>query len=225
MLEAVCDFSDRGRERRRIWRRDMPRDPPLLHPVVTADRSRVGAAEFISRHRSRGARHGRARTMVDEVLDKSTTLSGTVAAALEMAATARGGEPLYTTQVVVALNAQRCGRRRLLPGRAALPGLRPDRRGGMDRPRRRDHDYLARRSAGPVVGGVALEDRSALRPPAWRPVRSFRQRRGRRGATRCRTPCTESSLKPPPGRGAWRKVLWEIVIRCTVTRHRAGLAP
>ena len=34
MLEAVCDFSDRGRERRRVWRRDLARDPRLLHPVA-----------------------------------------------------------------------------------------------------------------------------------------------------------------------------------------------
>jgi hypothetical protein len=33
MLEAKCDFSDRGRERRRAWQRDLVRDPRLLHPV------------------------------------------------------------------------------------------------------------------------------------------------------------------------------------------------
>ena len=34
MLDAVCDFSDRGRERRRVWRRYLVRDPRLLRPVV-----------------------------------------------------------------------------------------------------------------------------------------------------------------------------------------------
>ena len=34
VLDALCDFSDRGRERRRVWRRDLARDPRLLHPVA-----------------------------------------------------------------------------------------------------------------------------------------------------------------------------------------------
>lgn len=34
ILEALCDFSDRGRERRRVWRRDLARDPRLLQPVA-----------------------------------------------------------------------------------------------------------------------------------------------------------------------------------------------
>lgn len=34
MLEAVCDFSDRGRERRRVWRRLLVREPRLLRPIV-----------------------------------------------------------------------------------------------------------------------------------------------------------------------------------------------
>jgi hypothetical protein len=34
MLEALCDFSDRGRDRRRVWRRHLVHDPRLLRPVV-----------------------------------------------------------------------------------------------------------------------------------------------------------------------------------------------
>jgi hypothetical protein len=34
MHETVCDFSERGRERRRVWRHQLVHDPRLLHPVA-----------------------------------------------------------------------------------------------------------------------------------------------------------------------------------------------
>ena len=49
MHEAICDFSQRGRERRRVWRQQLVRDPRLLHPVsIMLTGPETAPAEFMT---------------------------------------------------------------------------------------------------------------------------------------------------------------------------------
>ena len=49
MHEAVCDFSQRGQERRQIWRQQLVRDPRLLNPVsIMLTGPETAPAEFMT---------------------------------------------------------------------------------------------------------------------------------------------------------------------------------